>query len=186
MYCYLCGKKFVIIDKLIYHLEYSHNIQCNYVCPIAGCRRFFHKRFVYKKHIKNKHNSNKSEINSNLFLTNECIEKLSTSIDSFQTEIVYKTENVQEETTFDIQSKFQEFTNVLNKSVLEFISKINSNMLLNRSLVQEIIENLIRFLSLGFLNIILDCIDHALNDTDNYIINLKFNIKTMIQMLITS
>jgi len=59
-------------------------------------------------------------------------------------------------------------------------------MLLNRSLVQEIIENLIRFLSLSFLNIILDCIDHALNNTDNYIINLKFNIKTMIQMLITS
>jgi len=102
MNCYLCGKKFVIIDKLINHLEYSHNIQCNYVCPIADCRRSLHKRFVYKKHIKNKHNSNKSEICSNLFLTNEHIEKLSTSIDSFQTEIVYETENVQEETTFDI------------------------------------------------------------------------------------
>jgi len=93
-----------------------------------------------------------------LFLTNERIEKLSTSIGSFQTEIVYETENVQEKTTFDIQSKFQEFINVLNKSVLGFISKINFNMLLNRSLVQEIIKNLIRFLSSGFLNIILDCI----------------------------
>jgi len=110
MNCYLCGKKFVIVDKLMYHLEYSHNIQCNYVCPIADCRRSFHKRFVYKKHIKNKHNSNKFEICSNLFLTNE----LSTSIGSFQTEIVYETENVPEETIFDIQFKFQEFTNVLN------------------------------------------------------------------------
>jgi len=35
-----------------------------------------------------------------MFLTNECIEKLSTSIDSLQTEIVYETENVQEETIF--------------------------------------------------------------------------------------
>jgi len=77
-----------------------------FVCPIADCRRSFHKRFVYKKHIKNKHNSNKSQTCNNLFLTNERIEKLSTFIDSFQTEIVHETENVQEETTFDIQSKF--------------------------------------------------------------------------------
>jgi len=77
------------------------------------------------KNILKINNLNKSETYSNLFLTNERIEKLSTSIGFFQTEIVHETENVQEETTFDIQSKFQEFTNILNKSVLEFISKIN-------------------------------------------------------------
>lgn len=58
--------------------------------------------------------------------------------------------------------------------------------MLNRSIVQKIIDNLIKFLSSGFLNIIVNCIDHVLKDTDTYIINFKSKIKTMIYILITS
>jgi hypothetical protein len=56
MDCYFCGKKFLILDKFVFHLEYMHNVEGNYVCPIIDCKRSFHRRYVYKKHIKTKHN----------------------------------------------------------------------------------------------------------------------------------
>lgn len=53
--------------------------------------------------------------------------------------------------------------------------------MLNRQVVQKMVQNFIKFLSSGSITIILECIDHALKDTDT----VKFKIETMVQMLIT-
>lgn len=63
---------------------------------------------------------------------------------------------------------------------------MNSNMSLNRAIIQEIIQNLKKFFSSGFIDILLDCIDYALRDTDTYTINLKSKIKLMLKKLKTT
>lgn len=188
MDCYFCGKNFLTLNTFIFHLEYVHNVQNNYICSIIDCRRSFHKRYVYKNHIKTKHNLVRFEKDNNLSQTNEDFQKGTSVCFSIEKSFFKKTENlenIQDESTFDIQFEFEKFANILPKSVVELIGSINSNMSLNRLIVQEIIQNLIKFLSSGFINIIVNCVDHALKDADTYTIDVKSKIKTMILMLIT-
>lgn len=194
MDCYLCGKNFLILNKFIFHLEYMHNVQNNYICPIMHCRRSFHKKYVYKNHIRVKHNMFVTSRNdNNLSQTNndskKCIPdpcECSSAVKSFHNE-TETLENIQQDSTFDIQSEFKAFTNILHSSVVQLIGKFNSIMSLNRSIIQELIDNLITFLSSGFIDILINCVDHALKkqNTDTYTINIKSKINTMMLMLTT-
>lgn len=181
MDCYFCGKKFIILDKFIIHLEYVHNVKYNFICPIVDCKRSFHRRFAYKKHIITKHKVLRSEKQSSMNISKHTA-NLTTSTCSFSNETGScsdKIETVKEEEPFDIHCKYKQFTDVLNTSVIEFISSLNSNMSLNRTVIQNILHNLIKLFSSGFFDIILDCIKHSLRDTETSILNLKIMIEKL-------
>lgn len=179
MECYFCGKKFIILDKFIIHLEYVHNAKYNFICPIVDCKRSFHRRFAYKKHIITKHSLLRSGQQSSMNISKHTANiTTSTCFFSNETGSCDKSENVKEEEPFDIHSKYKQFTDTLNISVIEFISSLNSNMSLNRTVIQDILQNVIKLFSSSFLDIILDCIEHSFRDTETSVI-----LKIMIEML---
>lgn len=134
-----CTKNFTEVDKLIFHLEYVHNVT-SYTCRITKCYRSFHTCSVFKNHLRNLHNFSKDAKAVSLFQrTNQsyCILDISSPESSSVNQPGTSTERAGDSHTNKNKCVNQ---NTLNKSVAEFVTNLYSNLTINRNCVQFIIS----------------------------------------------
>lgn len=179
MHCNYCGKDLSDINKFVFHLEYAHNnmTQNNFVCPFNYCSRSFHRKDSFKKHLNLKHVSeddNKDVKTANSIECDSGGTNLSFNFPSFaqssQNNIIDPSEP---QHNFDSGKRRSDFLFVLQKSVSEFVYKLQNDPSLSRKLVQTCIEYMKDFLNSGFLSILKD---FFVNPCDNELLESNFEI----------
>lgn len=164
MNCQTCGKNFTCIKKYILHIEYLHNLNNYYKCPFHKCDRLYNRRDIFKRHIAAKHILKKnitvkkhtkvvdeSDPSSTLQAKHTLMShenKVSSPIDNTGRNIVE---------TFNIKNLLTQFSELLEKTVAQFIAQLYNHIAITRTVIQWIINLIQSFLSSGLLDLIKRC-----------------------------
>lgn len=169
---YCCGTTFWQVEKLVFHLEYVHKIS-SYACPITKCYRTFHTRSVLKKHLITNHDFSNASQNLKPFKKIE--NNLETPADTnFTNNNFPKDGNSCKSQSYINKGEFlKKIEESLNQSVIDFVTKLYSNLSMSRSTIQFVITCVRSFILAGGLQEILDAIENYgyIEDT---IVDIKF------------
>lgn len=165
MRCIECGKIIINIKKFIFHVEYMHGMKNCYNCPVLKCRRLFHRKAAFSQHLHSKHCNMFTPV-ENTYRTTVASPNCTNNID-FSIDHVSHMSDKQENTTqhsSPIQSLLSQFLISLNHSVEYFIAQLYANVTLTKTVIQQIISNVIGFFNSNYLTIIKDGLDIITND----------------------
>lgn len=171
MFCSYCGKSFFILNKFLFHLEFSHKINDCFVCPLKKCSRSFHRKDNFKKHIILNHAEELNEKPVNVQYTHHLNTEykvpqavLSTQLNEGQNEDLTL---ILPQKSFDLTSQVLKFNVELEKAVKQIISKFYTDTSLPRVYIQKIIENIKEFLQFGYFSLFKEIILHLVGDNTN-------------------
>ncbi|XP_066585871.1 uncharacterized protein [Prorops nasuta] len=143
--CPFCDNQYNNMTLHFAHLKVKHSFHFNNFvrCKQPSCCRVFSNVYTYKKHMRSKHaplfninsqnnlDNNINGINVNNIDNN--IEEFNTDICNNNNDIITNSENICNDDIIDIEK-------LVKNAALSFIGKLYSQPLLNRSVIQQIIE----------------------------------------------
>lgn len=148
MECSECSVRFFDFKQYIIHKEYVHNMNDNYTCPLADCRRTYHRKNSLKQHLYSAHESifkidqNYSiEKNINHSKTSTCPETVNVRL---QENVCYASpETSSNELSIEeptINQFLSDFQSTLTAMIEQLIAKLYSKLEINRCILQEVIK----------------------------------------------
>lgn len=165
MKCKACGRDFSVLRKYIFHIEYAHNINNYYKCPLDYCGRLYNRRDNFKRHMTSKHNDH--------FNTKHCFRENAEIFPGKRQHEIHKICELSDgfvsssNSEFDCKQELNTFNSLLLSNISILVAKLYDNTDLNRSAIQFLIECIQSFLKSGILNSIRKLCNHLTNDLDN-------------------
>lgn len=142
--CYVCSKKFVSHNGLFLHFKIVHNLQSDsiYRCRQGICRRDFQSTHSFRKHLWENHKENtsyntSSNTTSNISNPDANFFKLSSN-----------------STTDKVVDAFENFEDILQNCVLQFLAKLYNHSAIPRNVIQIIVEECTHFFNSELMNLL--------------------------------
>ncbi|KAB0798233.1 hypothetical protein PPYR_09226 [Photinus pyralis] len=164
MNCIFCEKFCINVNQLFTHIKFKHNDAKHFSCNESGCHRQYQNLHMFKKHLVNKHKFNKFCVNKGQLDVRLNDQNITTNV-SLLSEFHESNASLSNVPQCNGPSDVQILENVgdissrhinenIRLSVINFISKLHNNASLNRTDINQIINDTAELFSTGFITMI--------------------------------